>query len=166
MHKFRCQYTENQFINAQRLGFRSNPRIWIIFGFGFVTAIVLFFVEYTIDIPRERPVEPWVVPTVILLIFVGVFLLSYLYATKLNIMMNKGVRGPINIVITENHIYFTHDEIKDLIWQKRGWEAINRVFQNKDVFLIIFSNFHDFLIIPKELLHQDEEAYERVRGLT
>jgi len=140
-------YSEADVVAAQRSRFKSAPQVKIIFGFGFLVAVLLLIFEYTVGIPRAVQVEPWLAPAGIAGTFLGVLLLVYFVAPVIDFRFNPAWKNEFQFQFDPEFIYYTHSTAGTIF--RVRWEHISRIVENKRVYVLFVGSPLTFLILPK-----------------
>ena len=147
------RYKLSEVVCAQRMRFISTPRIWIILLFGFAAAVVVLIVEYNWPIQREVFIEPWVVPSMIAGIFIGVYILLYLFAPALDFYLNPAWKNEFRFEVDNDYFYYTHSKADTLF--RVAWPNISKILENDKVYLLFLGSVHSFVIVPKRKIRSE-----------
>lgn len=155
---FTFKYEEGDVISAQRLRAVSSARLKILavicaVGVLFLTAVQVF--PHLIRLPHSR----WPVPLGAAATFLGVFLLLYLLAPHLDFRVNADWKQTFHLRLDEESLYLSCPDMA--AGYAQNWRSVSKVLENERVFILIFGDELDFLILPKRLFSQEQEAFFR-----
>lgn len=157
------RYSPKQIVAAQRSRFVSAWQVQLIFGIGFAVAVCVLLLDYTVGIPRARPVEPWLAGTAVGAVFAAVFVLLYFIAPHMDARLNKEWKSDFHFQITPEFLYYGQGSGESLF--RVPWSKITKVVENSCVYVLFLGSAMEFLIVPKEPLRAAGMANEFVRQL-
>jgi hypothetical protein len=144
------QYTPQQIVAAQRSRFVSAWQVQLIFGLGVAAAVLVLALDYTVGIPRARPVEPWVSGTAVGGVFIGVFLLLYFIAPHLDARLNPEWKSEFHFQITPEFLYYGQGSSEYMF--RVPWSKITKAVESSCVYVLFLGSSMEFLVVPKEPL--------------
>ncbi len=153
---FKLKYEKPEVISAQRLRFRYSSRLQIIAILGVFSIGYLSYLQFQLPIEARN----WASPGLVAAIFILVPALIFYISPILDFIFNKGWRKEYRFVLSESNMdIFQPDEHKPY---RFDLNRVNRILENPDVFILIFGNEQNFVIVPKRLLQaQGKEGWFR-----
>ena len=156
-------YDLDEIVEAQRSRFTSSPQIKGIFLLGILFSIGDAILEYTVGVQREKYVEPWVVPSTIAGIFIGIGILLYFFAPKLDFNINHLWKRKFTIKILPESIDQFCEGTDFIVRYK--WENFSSYIEITRSFILYFDTPQAFLIIPKRIFDSEKTRAEFIKKL-
>ena len=157
------RYELSEVVSAQRMRFISTPQVWIILLFGLSAAVVVLIIEYNWPIQREVSIEPWVVPSMIAGIFLGVYILLYLFAPVLDFYLNPAWKNEFRFEVDNDYFYYTHSKADTLF--RVNWTNISKILENDKVYLLFLGSVQSFVIVPKRKIRSENSKRKFIENL-
>jgi hypothetical protein len=141
------QYTAQQIVAAQRSRLVSAWQVRLILGLGIAASVLVLVLDYTVGIPRARPVEPWVTGTAIGGVFMVVFFLLYFIAPHVDARLNPEWNSDFHFQVTPEFLYYGQGSSECMF--RVAWPDITKAIENSRVYVLFLGSAMEFLVVPK-----------------
>lgn len=149
--RIQYQYHRNEVVAAQQLRYRNSPRLQVVFIFGIISLLVLVARPW-LPFLQTNTYLAGTLPILAVIFFLLTPLVFYFLAPIIDFKVNREWRHPYKLEISSDLLRLARSGSDN--WVNIDLRRLRRLYQNRLVFVLIFSSEQDFFILPKRALSE------------
>ena len=140
-------YTPAEIVASQRTRGFASSKVRLIIALGVASTLLLLILEYTVGIPRAKPVAPWVAPLAVGGTFLVVLAATFLVAPLADAKLNPEWRNEFQLAFGESNNQLTNLSMKGSV--DFAWGEVSGIAENRLTYVVFLGSWRQFIFIPK-----------------